>query len=111
MSDGAYRFKVNLSWTPKGVSKTLKNSIEMSINGTLPTSIKIVQVPSKTIYKSGEKVDLSGIVVHLLDENGNLWKSKDYPYGIIPVEELTPDPSVVTFSDGDINHTYTGEQE
>ena len=96
MSNSAYKFKTKISWTPSGMSKTLENSLELFIDGTLPDSIKIIQAPPRDPYNIGDKIDLSGVIVHLLDENKNLWTSKDYPYGIAPFDELMPNPDVVS---------------
>lgn len=94
MSGAAHKFTVNLLWTPRGVSKTFEKSLDMTVRGTLPDAIRIARVPNKLNYNDGEQIDTSGMVVHLLDENGNLWKSSDYPYGIIPLNEITIEPTI-----------------
>ena len=53
-----------------------------------PVAIKIVKPPDKTDYVAGEEIDYTGIVVQLLDEDGEVYRDSRYPDGIIPFEEL-----------------------
>lgn len=56
--------------------------------GTQPAAIQIVTPPNKTEYFVGTPIDYTGIVVQLLDGEGNVYTSDAYPDGIIPFDEL-----------------------
>lgn len=56
--------------------------------GSMPTSLKITTPPTKTTYNEGERIDYTGIVCTLYDENGAVYTDSWYPDGIVPFEEL-----------------------
>lgn len=61
----------------------------------LPDSIRITTQPTKTSYSDGESIDLTGAVVkaYSLDD---LWEGDGYSGGVIPLSELTTEPSVAS---------------
>lgn len=59
---------------------------------TYPEYISVIQPPFKSIYKSYEKIDLTGMVVQAFNADGTVWKCDKYPNGIIPVNELSTSP-------------------
>lgn len=71
------------------------------IDIVLPTSLRIITDPTKTLYKNWQRIDLTGIVVKAYKRDGTLWESEDYPGGIIPLSELIINPTTVDFSKGD----------
>lgn len=68
------------------VSKVFANGKQ--VYPCLPDGIKVVTLPTKTEYEAGEEIDYTGIVVTAINADGSLWKSIDYPDGIIPFDEL-----------------------
>ena len=58
----------------------------------LPSSIKIVNLPSKLQYKDGQAINIDGAVVKAYNSDETIWTSEDYPDGIIPNEELHIQP-------------------
>jgi hypothetical protein len=54
----------------------------------LPTSIGIIQLPSKLEYIEGETILYSGINVQAYKKDGNIWQNSKYQGGIIPYNEL-----------------------
>ena len=62
----------------------------------LPDEIRIISPPFKTEYKSGEKVDLFGIIVKAY-KDGSVWNDPSGRYidGLIPLAELTCEPIVI----------------
>lgn len=52
-----------------------------------PTSIRIIKPPDKQLYNDGDAIDYSGIVVAVYAGEYR-WKTKDYPKGILPFNEL-----------------------
>lgn len=84
----------------------------------IPSAIQIEIPPLKNSYTEGETIDLTGIVVKLIDGNGNVFTDAAHPDGTIPVSELTPVPATAQqtggskeYTDGDGLHvikiTYT----
>ncbi len=59
-----------------------------------PVRIEITVLPDKIDYENGESIDLTGIVVRAFKANGNLWGG--FPHGIIPIEQLTYDPTTIS---------------
>lgn len=69
-------------------------------DNSFPVKIQIDTLPDKLEYEDGEKIDLTGIVVKAYKANGEVWTSKDYPDGVIPVEKLIYNPKQAqVFSD------------
>lgn len=58
----------------------------------LPHAIVIVTPPRKLEYEDGQRIDLRGLVVKAVDENGGTWTNAKYPNGHIPLQELIIDP-------------------
>jgi hypothetical protein len=73
----------------------------------LPSSIKIIQPPSKLKYVEGEYISISGIIVQAYTADGNVWSNKQYPNGIIPVGELTYSPNIATYDDSAGEYVYS----
>lgn len=56
-----------------------------------PTSIKVLIPPAKKEYVDGDKIDYNGLVIELLDANGERFTDSNYPDGTItwsPVKQL-----------------------
>ena len=68
----------------------------------LPTLIKILVPPTKETYTDGEAIDLTGIVVRAFIDDDTPWGDEDHPNGIVPLNELTIEPSVAEYGGGDI---------
>ena len=64
----------------------------------LPDWIQIISPPYKTEYRSGEKVDLTGILVKAY-QGSSVWNDTTgrYQDGIIPVQELFPSPQIIRY--------------
>lgn len=62
--------------------------------GTLPDEIRITRRPDKTEYVNGETIDVTGMVVTAC-RDGKVWKSDEYPRGVVPLRELALDPAAV----------------
>lgn len=67
----------------------------------LPSTIDIVGLPTKTMYRDGDPINKSGIVVKAYLADGTLYNYKNYQFGGIPLSELDIDPTIAV-SDGDI---------
>lgn len=74
----------------------------------IPSAIQIEIPPLKNSYTEDEPIDLTGIVVKLIDGNGNVFTDTAHPDGTIPLSELTPVPATAhtsgeerEYSDGD----------
>lgn len=65
----------------------------------IPSSIAVAHQPNKTSYISGETVDTDGLVVQAYNADGSVWNNENYPNGIIPIGEITIDPTVVEIPD------------
>jgi hypothetical protein len=65
----------------------------------LPDNIRITTQPTKTSYTDGESIDLAGAVVKAYSLN-DLWEGDGYTGGVIPLSELTAEPSTVRSSGG-----------
>jgi len=50
----------------------------------IPSAIRVLIPPAKITYTSGEKIQYAGLVVELLDSNGNNFQDDRFPEGIIP---------------------------
>ena len=79
----------------------------MTVNpdGTLskklaPTSIRVLIPPAKLSYHEGDKIQYAGLVVELLDPNGDNFQDEIFPQGIIswsPVRNLLhPEYNLIT---------------
>ena len=68
--------------------------IDVPEQNNLPDEIRIITPPTKTEYRGGEKVDLSGAVVGAY-KNGTIWTNSKYPNGHIPLGELIVSPLIV----------------
>lgn len=88
----------------------------------IPSAIQIEIPPLKNSYTEDEPIDLTGIVVKLMDGNGNIFTDAAHPDGTIPISELTPVPATAQqtggskeYTDGDGLHvikiTYTQPTE
>lgn len=92
MSEITDEYTVDLSWIPKGFYDVLMTSYQIM---ELPTEIKIVAPPSKLIYTDGEDIDLTGMLVVAFKKDGTIWsEDPNYPNGIIPLSEITIEPTV-----------------
>lgn len=60
----------------------------------LPSEIRVTILPRKTIYTDGELFDLSGIEVKAYLASGELWTDSTHPGGVIPLSELSWQPTV-----------------
>lgn len=94
-NDDLYAYNsVSVNVTPEAdriYSKNKKYTVDDNGNikeESMPSGIKIIKPPTKTVYQDGDEIDYSGIEVCLLDENGAVYKDENYPDGIIPFEEL-----------------------
>ena len=66
---------------------TLKQSV-------IPSAIRILIKPAKLSYNAGDKIQYAGLVVELLDSDGNNFQDERFPQGIIswsPVKNLLYD--------------------
>ena len=70
------------------------------VTDKMPSSISVVQMPSKTVYTVGESINLTGIVVKAYTNSGALWTDSAHPNGIIPISELTYAPTVANNDGG-----------
>ena len=72
---------------------TLKQSV-------IPSAIRILIPPAKLEYEDGEKIQYAGLVVELLDSDGNNFQDEMFPQGIIswsPVDNLLhPEYDLIT---------------
>lgn len=75
----------------------------------LPSSIRVITPPSKEFYSDGESIDLTGIVVRAYTENGALWTDADHPNGVLPIEELSTNPTVVHYDPTYDNVIYSND--
>lgn len=64
-----------------------------------PYSISVTTPPSKTSYVDGESINTSGMVVKAFLKNGSAWSDASHPGGIIPLSELSINPTVASVSD------------
>lgn len=78
------------------------------VEKAIPSAIHIEIPPLKNSYTEGEQIDLTGIIVKLIDGNGNVFTDEAHPDGTIPLSELAPSPTTAqtsgsgnTYSDGD----------
>lgn len=71
----------------------------------IPSAIQIEIPPLKNSYVEGERIDLTGAVVKLLDANGNLFTDEAHPDGIIPLSELMADPATAQASGDEKEYT------
>lgn len=66
----------------------------------IPTSIRVLIPPAKLSYHDGEKIQYAGLVVELLDPNGDNFQDELFPQGIIswsPVRNLLhPEYNLIT---------------
>lgn len=75
--------------------------VEIDNNGNivehiLPSSISIETPPTKTEYREGEDIDITGMVVKAYKNDGELWNDTSYIDGIIPLEQLDYSPKICT---------------
>lgn len=56
----------------------------------VPTGIQVTKGPDNTEYTFGDEIDYDGMEVSLVDKDGNVVKTKEYPTGKVP----TDDPSL-----------------
>ena len=63
----------------------------------IPSKIKIDTIPSKTVYRTGETVYLTGGVIKAYDGNDALWTDETYTTGVIPNSELEVAPLTVSY--------------
>lgn len=94
-----------------GIDPISGNEMEVGLDedgylteSTLPSSIKIVQLPSKLKYKNGEKI-LFNLVVKAYTADGNLWTGES-ELGVIKTRNLTFPVTIAQgggeeYSDGD----------
>ena len=71
----------------------------------IPSAIQIEIPPLKNSYTEDEPIDLTGIVVKLIDGNGNVFTDETHPDGTIPLSELSPVPATAHASGGE--HEYS----
>lgn len=62
----------------------------------LPTGLVIVSPPVKMEYRSGSRIDLTGMIIKAVKADGSTWTNEKYPNGHIPLGELRIDPLVAT---------------
>lgn len=74
----------------------------------LPQAISITTQPTDLEYTDGETIDFSGIVVTLLDGNGNTYTSAAYPDGIVPFSELIFPESTASIDGASTSSQVTG---
>lgn len=60
----------------------------------LPSSIAVTTPPTNTTYTEGDTLDFSGIVVTAYCGDGSIYDTEDYPDGIVPLNELSFDPTI-----------------
>lgn len=77
------------------------------VTQSLPSSISIIQPPSKTEYVSGESINISGMVVSAQGGRGGTWTNARYPNGHIPLGELSIDPSAVPSNSSELYTLYS----
>lgn len=63
---------------------------------SLPDSIDITTLPTKTSYTDGESIDITGMVAKAY-LNGNLWEEMGYTGGVIPNNELSVTPNTAVY--------------
>lgn len=63
----------------------------------LPTALEIVTMPKKLRYIEGTRIDLSGMIVKAVKEDGSTWTSVKYPNGHIPLGEMIVFPTVAEY--------------
>lgn len=66
--------------------------VEVDENGNLdiekvPTGISVTS-PTQTEYEFGQPIDYDGMEVTLVDKDGNIVKTKEYPDGKVPLDEM-----------------------
>lgn len=66
----------------------------------LPSKIEVFTPPTKIVYADDEVIDTTGMVVKAYSENDNLWESTGYIGGIIPLNEITIEPTIAELSEG-----------
>lgn len=64
-----------------------------------PEMIKVQMPPGRYIYYAGEQLDYTGIEVVALNPDGSIWKSNDYPDGVIPFDELILPTEIAPYYD------------
>lgn len=67
--------------------------VDVDENGNLevekvPTDIKVIQDPDKKEYDFGEEINYDGMKIALVDKDGNVVKTKEYPTGTITTDDI-----------------------
>lgn len=93
--------KVNADTFAK-TNKTTVNGVTLKYE-VVPTGIRIVTAPTKTVYTTGEAFDKSGMAVELVYSDGSTKKITDYT---VPATALTEADTAVTVTYG----SYTAKQ-
>ena len=60
---------------------------------TKPDEIRITKQPNKVEYFEGDTIDITGMVVTAYLD-GRVWSNDDYPRGIVPLREVTINPTI-----------------
>ena len=63
------------------------------IDEVIPSSIVVTTPPTVTTYQDGDTIDFTGIVVTAYKADGTVWSDADHPNGVIPVSELSFNPT------------------
>jgi len=66
------------------------------VKTTIPSEIRVTTQPAKTEYAEDETIDLTGIVVTAYTLDGEVWSDATHPGGVVPVSELTINPTVAS---------------
>ena len=89
-----------------GIDPTTGNKYIATVgpNGTIekkkiPSAIRVLMPPAKTTYTEGERINYAGLMIELLDGEGNHFENSDYPDGTL----LWGAPY---FIDGDTSKSY-----
>ena len=67
------------------------------VDEVIPSSIVVTTPPTMTSYIDGESIDITGIVVTAYKKDGTIWSDSTHPGGVIPVSELSFNPTIAAF--------------
>ena len=61
----------------------------------LPSRIEVVTPPTKIVYADGEAIDTTDMIVKAYSRDDSLWENTGYTGGIISLNEITIEPTIV----------------